>query len=40
MHTITVDSGALACSVPLSAIHVTLREWLWEQAVEKRRISD
>ncbi|MBE0683869.1 MAG: aminotransferase class III-fold pyridoxal phosphate-dependent enzyme [Anaerolineales bacterium] len=35
MHTTTTGGGALACSAAISAIHVTLRERLWEQAAEK-----
>ena len=35
MHTTTTGGGALACSAAISAIHVTLREKLWEQAAEK-----
>jgi len=35
LHTTTTGGGALACSAAISAIHVTLREKLWEQAAEK-----
>ncbi|HMU92356.1 MAG TPA: aminotransferase class III-fold pyridoxal phosphate-dependent enzyme [Anaerolineales bacterium] len=35
MHTTTTGGGALACSAAISAIHVTLRERLWEKAAEK-----
>lgn len=35
MHTTTTGGGALACSAAISAIHVTLRERLWEQAAKK-----
>lgn len=35
MHTTTTGGGALACSAAISAIHVTLRERLWEQAAAK-----
>lgn len=35
MHTTTTGGGALACSAAISAIHVTLRERLWEQAAQK-----
>ena len=35
MHTTTTGGGALACSAAVAAIHVTLRERLWEQAAEK-----
>jgi putrescine aminotransferase len=35
MHTTTTGGGALACSAAIAAIHVTLRERLWEQAAEK-----
>jgi len=35
MHTTTTGGGALACSAAIAAIHVTLREHLWEQAAEK-----
>lgn len=35
MHTTTTGGGALACSAAIAAIHVTLREKLWEQAAEK-----
>ena len=35
MHTTTTGGGALACSAAISAIHVTLRERLWEQAADK-----
>ena len=35
MHTTTTGGGALACSAAISAIHVTLREKLWEQAAAK-----
>ncbi|HNO32184.1 MAG TPA: aminotransferase class III-fold pyridoxal phosphate-dependent enzyme, partial [Anaerolineales bacterium] len=33
--TTTTGGGALACSAAVAAIHVTLRERLWEQAAEK-----
>ncbi|MGE5251120.1 MAG: aminotransferase class III-fold pyridoxal phosphate-dependent enzyme, partial [Bacteroidota bacterium] len=35
MHTTTTGGGALACSAAIAAIHVTLRERLWERAAEK-----
>ena len=35
MHTTTSGGNALACSAAIAAIHVTLREKLWEQAAEK-----
>jgi putrescine aminotransferase len=35
MHTTTTGGGALACSAAIAAIHVTLRERLWESAAEK-----
>jgi putrescine aminotransferase len=35
MHTTTTGGGALACAAAIAAIHVTLRERLWEQAAEK-----
>ena len=35
MHTTTTGGGALACSAAIAAIHVTLREQLWEQAAAK-----
>jgi putrescine aminotransferase len=35
MHTTTTGGGALACSAAIAAIHVTLRERLWEQAADK-----
>ena len=35
MHTTTTGGGALACSAAIAAIHVTLREKLWEQAAQK-----
>ena len=35
MHTTTTGGGALACSAAIAAVHVTLRERLWEQAAEK-----
>ncbi len=35
MHTTTTGGGALACSAAIAAIHVTLRERLWEKAEEK-----
>lgn len=35
MHTTTTGGGALACSAAIAAIHVTLRERLWEQVAEK-----
>jgi len=35
MHTTTTGGGALACAAAIAAIHVTLREKLWEQAAEK-----
>ena len=34
MHTTTTGGGALACSAAIAAIHVTLRERLWEKAAE------
>jgi putrescine aminotransferase len=35
IHTTTTGGGALACSAAIAAIHITLRERLWEQAAEK-----
>jgi putrescine aminotransferase len=35
MHTTTTGGGALACSAAIAAIHVTLRERLWEQSAQK-----
>ena len=35
MHTTTTGGGALACSAAIAAIHVTLRDRLWERAAEK-----
>ena len=35
IHTTTTGGGALACSAAIAAIHVTLREKLWEQAAKK-----
>ena len=35
IHTTTTGGGALACSAAITAIHVTLRERLWEQAAAK-----
>jgi putrescine aminotransferase len=35
MHTTTTGGGALACSAAIAAIHVTLRDKLWQQAAEK-----
>lgn len=35
MHTTTTGGGALACSAAIAAIHITLRERLWEQAAAK-----
>ncbi len=35
IHTTTTGGGALACSAAIAAIHVTLREKLWEQAAAK-----
>jgi len=35
MHTTTTGGNALACSAAIAAIHVTLRDRLWEQAAEK-----
>jgi putrescine aminotransferase len=35
MHTTTTGGGALACSAAIAAIHVTLRERLWEKAAQK-----
>jgi putrescine aminotransferase len=35
MHTTTTGGGALACSAAIAAIHVTLRERLWEKAAIK-----
>ena len=37
MHTTTTGGGALACSAAIAAIHVTLRERLWEKAADKGR---
>lgn len=37
IHTTTTGGGALACSAAIAAIHVTLRERLWEQAADKGR---
>ena len=35
IHTTTTGGGALACSAAVAAIHVTLRDRLWEQAAAK-----
>jgi putrescine aminotransferase len=35
IHTTTTGGGALACSAAIAAIHITLRERIWEQAAEK-----
>ncbi len=35
MHTTTTGGNALACSAAIAAIHVTLRERLWEQSAQK-----
>ena len=35
IHTTTTGGGPLACSAAIAAIHVTLRERLWEQAAAK-----
>ncbi len=35
IHTTTTGGGALACAAAIAAIHVTLRDRLWEQAAEK-----
>lgn len=35
IHTTTTGGGALACSAAIAAIHVTLRDRLWEQAAAK-----
>jgi putrescine aminotransferase len=35
IHTTTTGGGALACSAAIAAIHVTLRDKLWEQAAAK-----
>jgi putrescine aminotransferase len=35
IHTTTTGGGALACSAAISAIHVILRDKLWEQAASK-----
>lgn len=35
IHTTTTGGGALACSAAIAAIHVTLRDRLWEAAAEK-----
>jgi len=35
VHTTTTGGGPLACSAAIAAIHVTLRERLWEQAAAK-----
>ncbi len=35
IHTTTTGGGALACAAAISAIQVTLRERLWEQAAAK-----
>ena len=35
IHTTTTGGGALACAAAIAAIHVTLRDKLWEQAAEK-----
>lgn len=35
IHTTTTGGGALACSAAISAINITLRDRLWEQAAQK-----
>lgn len=35
IHTTTTGGGALACSAAIAAIHITLRDRLWEQAAVK-----
>jgi putrescine aminotransferase len=35
IHTTTTGGGALACSAAITAIHVTLRDRLWEEAAAK-----
>jgi putrescine aminotransferase len=35
IHTTTTGGGALACSAAIAAIHVTIRERLWDQAAAK-----
>ena len=35
IHTTTTGGGALACSAAITAIHITLRDKLWDQAAEK-----
>jgi putrescine aminotransferase len=35
IHTTTTGGGALACSAAIAAIHVTLRDRLWEAAAAK-----
>lgn len=35
IHTTTTGGGALACSAAIAAIHVTLRDRLWDQAAAK-----
>ena len=35
IHTTTTGGGALACSAAIAAIHVTLRDKLWEMAAAK-----
>ena len=35
MHTTTTGGGALACSAAIAAIHITLRDRLWEKAAVK-----
>jgi putrescine aminotransferase len=35
IHTTTTGGGALACSAAIAAIHVTLRDRLWEQAAAR-----
>jgi putrescine aminotransferase len=35
IHTTTTGGGALACSAAIAAIHITLRDKLWEQAAAK-----
>ncbi len=35
IHTTTTGGGALACAAAIAAIHVTLRDRLWEQAAAK-----
>lgn len=35
IHTTTTGGGALACSAAIAAIHITLRDKIWEQAAAK-----